>query len=311
MTELIRTLEQSMLWLKSNMPRYADSFLPGISYEEIQGASQIIGITFPTEFYELYSWQNGTEEMAIYETEKLVYELLFPVLAFMPLNTAIQHYEEIRSDLSMQEWFSFAGKELFPFAWNNGDYCALPIIQEKVNFGPVFIVEKQGGGIYPFYSTITSFLQTLVKCYESNSLYLDGDRNLLVDIRRRAEILREYNSKILQVHLDVLKKLLDAIDRSELEHVCDTQLSDFLSEELFPDRSFMDNKSYASSYEFPSLREYISETLFILEEFRSPEAASILVEIISNYPFPEQEDKLFLYSTLQRSLATISDDLEN
>ncbi|MCA6504183.1 MAG: hypothetical protein ACK6CP_07135 [Pseudanabaena sp.] len=59
---LIAVLDRIMNWMLSNQPSYAESFLPGLSRQEIDSICEVIPGCLSEDIYQLYQWRNGTNE---------------------------------------------------------------------------------------------------------------------------------------------------------------------------------------------------------------------------------------------------------
>jgi len=85
MTALTDALDRIMNWLQINQPEVANSFLPGLTAEEIRAGEEKIGFKLPEEIYKLYQWRNGSTE---------AYSFFLPSIAFLPFDEAIRVSQE-------------------------------------------------------------------------------------------------------------------------------------------------------------------------------------------------------------------------
>ena len=125
MVALTDALERIMNWLRENQTDYANSFAPGLKYDEIFSYEEELGFKLPEEIYELYQWKNGTEEDAL--------ALCFPTMHFLPINRAIEYSQGCNEYIEsgkesvkeLSEWYETS--PLFAFIENNGNFCGIPL----------------------------------------------------------------------------------------------------------------------------------------------------------------------------------------
>jgi cell wall assembly regulator SMI1 len=200
MSALTVALERIMKWLRTNQPKYADSFLLGLKCQEIQIIEVEFGFKLPKEIHELYQWRNGmtTDAKA----------LCFPTLEFLPISRAIeyskgcnQYIEERQKNLIDDgEWYEIS--PLFIFIENNGNFCGIPLVKDRREKLPIVDV---GEGDMPriFYASLTDMMLTLAECYETGAYYLDDEGFICEDEDKFAQIFRKYNDSVSERFLSL------------------------------------------------------------------------------------------------------------
>lgn len=150
-----------MTWLQQNQPEFAQSFLPGLTNEQIQVIVQDLPYQLPEEIYELYCWRNGTRERQ---------NILFhPSMAFLPLEDAlfvareaIDIYEGTVDELRFDRY------RLFPFLDDEGDRCAVAVSEQEILASPIILLDEINE-IRLGYTSLISMLQTIVECCETSA----------------------------------------------------------------------------------------------------------------------------------------------
>ena len=178
-----------MNWLQQNQPEFAASFLPGLNDEQINESVKDLQLQLPEEIYELYRWRNGTKER-----QKTV---VSPTFELLPLEDAVTLAEQL-ADISEEEPIRFEGHCLFPFIDAEGDMCTVLLKEEKENSSPIISILAEEYEPEIIYNNLTSMMQTFAECYETNAYRLDDEGFLEEDEDKVAEILRKYNSDILE-----------------------------------------------------------------------------------------------------------------
>lgn len=57
------SLNRITQWMKKFQPRHMESFIPGLSRQEIYNQLKTLNVSIPEEIYELYQWRNGREKL--------------------------------------------------------------------------------------------------------------------------------------------------------------------------------------------------------------------------------------------------------
>ncbi|MDX2244334.1 MAG: hypothetical protein NW224_26980 [Leptolyngbyaceae cyanobacterium bins.302] len=104
MSNLVQALNSSMRWMENHLPEYANSFLPGLTFDEILEQVEIIGSPLPDELYELYEWRNGTASD--------VPSFVFPAFEFIPLEKVIEVNQQANGDPMIRDLFTFNDQPL-------------------------------------------------------------------------------------------------------------------------------------------------------------------------------------------------------
>ncbi|HBQ98672.1 SMI1/KNR4 family protein [Roseofilum sp. Belize Diploria] len=198
MSTLTDALDRIMKWLEIYKPEFADSFQPGLSFDEIQAGEEKIGFKLPEEVYELYQWRNG----ATLDCDSL----FFPFIGFLPFdeaietsiswNTMIAEEEELYLNKEWylnQEWC--AKSPLFIFIADDGGCCGTPL-QTPPNYLKPPVVEFGEGdmpGVY--YDSLTALMLTFAECCETGAYYIDSDGFIVEDVSKSAPIIQKYNSQ--------------------------------------------------------------------------------------------------------------------
>ncbi len=205
MTVLTDALERIIGWYGRHLPDIADSFLPGLSDNEIQEHLNDTGISLPEEIYELYRWRNGTTE------EVGSIGIVFPTMSLLPLEESLERYNEliqISYALDDNDPIKFEGDRLFPFLESDGDYLAVPVAKESKISSRILWIPSELTDIRLMYSSLTSMMLTLAECYDVGAYYLN-DEGLIEGIDERvAEVVRKHNADINEEILAQAQSLL-------------------------------------------------------------------------------------------------------
>ncbi|MGP1386364.1 MAG: hypothetical protein ACTS2F_22580 [Thainema sp.] len=198
MSELTEALDKILVWLKQYKPDYADTFLPGLSREEIEAKVSGLPGNLPEEMYELYQWRNGA-------SEEDIQVVVYPALGFDPLDEAVKVCKGILKGFGEEHPFLFEGKMLFPFLRNNCSFCAVLLDQEQQTHSPVIDIAAEGD-LELMYTSLTNMMLTLAEYCESGAYYIgkvdeeEGGRPeeaegfLCADETKMLPIFEKYNS---------------------------------------------------------------------------------------------------------------------
>jgi hypothetical protein len=200
MSDLVHALNRCMRWIEDYLPEYANSFLPGLTFDEILEALETLGFAVSDEVYELYQWRNGAELD--------IPSFVFPAFEFIPIRQVIEVNEQIESDQMVRDLFTFNDQPLLPFMQRNGRYCSIILSQKSTLNSPVVYIGKQGGEPYIAFSSLTSMMISLAECFETRAYYLDENSYIDVDDSKLARILRKHNSELVEIALSEARVLL-------------------------------------------------------------------------------------------------------
>ena len=193
MSTLTNCLNRIMNWLQQNQPEFAASFLPGLNDEQIQDIVKDLPYQLPEEIHELYRWRNG-----IRNGTKL-YILFHPFSEFLSLKEALEVAQEsIDIFEDTEDELRFEGNRLFPFIDDNGDLFVVRCTTEKQDNSPVISVQAEYYEPNIVYTNLTTMMQTVAECYETGAYYINDEGFIEEDENKVAEILRKYNSEILE-----------------------------------------------------------------------------------------------------------------
>ncbi|MGD2182300.1 hypothetical protein [Lusitaniella coriacea] len=206
MQTLTDALERIMSWLYQHQPTYAETFLPGLSFDEILEFFEVMGFPPSDELIELYEWRNGTPVSPVAS--------VFPSFTFMPLDRAANFFLEIGMDSILTELFMFNNRALFPFMEDEGSYCATFIEQHSTLTSSVVSIDADGGGEWLDYTSVTALMLTLAESYEQEAYYFNSEGDIETDALKLSRILRKYNSEILEQALSDAKILLTDFEYS-------------------------------------------------------------------------------------------------
>lgn len=180
-----------MNWLQQNQPHFAASFIPGLNDEQIQELTSHLPYQLPEEIHELYRWRNGTKER-----QKTLFH---PSISILPLEEAlVVARESIDIFDNTEDELRFEGNRLFPFIDDDGDLYVVKCIKEKQKSSPIISIFAEYDELDTVYTNLTNMMQTIAECYETGAYYLIDDGFLEEDENKVAEILRKYNSDILE-----------------------------------------------------------------------------------------------------------------
>lgn len=189
MTALTTALERIMNWLQEYQQEFASSFLPGLTPEQIQERTKDLPGFIPEEIYELYQYRNGTLE----EMKSTVY----PMFQFLPLDEAVQIFQESFDPHETDYPYLYDKKCLFPFLINNCSHCAVLLNEQKQLSSPVIDIADEGD-ISLMYKSLTSMMLTIGDYLETGVCYLDAEGFLVTDEEdkqdeKMIEIFLKYN----------------------------------------------------------------------------------------------------------------------
>lgn len=131
---------------------------PGLSRADVQAALSSLGLIPPEELYELYEWHDGVD---VLNTP----ELLFGEYQFLPLNDAVQEYQEIIKHYS-QIVSSINLAQCFPFASFQGANCTIycePTLVDGLQHPVIEIYH----GIGVLFENIERMTQTVAEWFAS------------------------------------------------------------------------------------------------------------------------------------------------
>ncbi|MHB8845005.1 MAG: HEAT repeat domain-containing protein [Nitrospirota bacterium] len=182
LNELLRILE------KMNIPALKE-VRKGLTDDEIQAALNSLPYKVSREIKVLYKWSNGSSGRPELQ--------LIPGYRMFSLNEAIKRtnimskirqentpwYERfkitsiistknensVRDDVWNENWFPL-------FSVWDADYLVVVGSEKEKESSPVYYVYSEGGGSYMAYDSITTMVQTVIKCYEKNA-YLVNTKN--------------------------------------------------------------------------------------------------------------------------------------
>ena len=188
MSELTQALNRIMAWLSANQPSFANSFLPGLTNEQIETAVKHIPFELPEEIYELYRWRNGTKQTHDCE--------FYPAMKFLTIEKAVKLYEDIATNDGTEEEIRFEGYKLFPFIVTDNDFTNILIKDKQEKFSPVIYFYAEDCETEIAYSSMTNMMLTIAECYETGAYYLSEDGFVEENKPKVAKIFRKYNSDI-------------------------------------------------------------------------------------------------------------------
>ena len=205
MSVLTDSLNRIMQWLEENRPDYAESFLPGLSDEEIREKLSNFELELPEEIYELYRWRNGTQNG---EDSKSV---IFPCMEYMSLDEALEYYDDfVENTIDVFDEQDFQGifelldtkqinqygdkKYLFPFYRSNCDFLAIFLSKERQYYSPIINIDDVLELSF-IYRNLTSMMQTLAEYLETGTHYLDEQQEYYLNgnEEKMEPIFKKYN----------------------------------------------------------------------------------------------------------------------
>jgi hypothetical protein len=198
MSELTIALDRIMNWLQQYKPDIAETYLEGLSREEIEELTKDLIDKIPEEIYDLYQWRNGTKE-EYYES------VVYPLPIYLPLDQAIEAYQGLNDDFSDENLFLFEGKRLFPFLRSNCSHCAVLVEPEKQQSSNVIDIADEGD-LSLMYQSLTSMMLTLAEYFETGAYYIrktskdsgskpeEGAGFISPDHEKMLPIFQKYNS---------------------------------------------------------------------------------------------------------------------
>ncbi|HEY9848805.1 MAG TPA: hypothetical protein V6D28_05075 [Leptolyngbyaceae cyanobacterium] len=185
MVTLTEALNRIMKWLQQYTPEFANSFLPGLTREEIEEIIKALPGKVPEEIYQLYQFRNGT----LKEMKSTVY----PLFEFLPLAESVEVCLSIIDNFGKDEPLVYEGKYLLPFLCDNCCYCAVLLNEEQQPESPVIDIAAECD-LSMMYRNLTSMMLTLAEYLESEVCYLDTEGFLVTDDdRKMAQIFQKYN----------------------------------------------------------------------------------------------------------------------
>ncbi len=190
MSELTQALNRIMAWLSANQALFANSFLPGLTNEQIYAAVKHLPFELPEEIYELYRWRNGTEA----EHDCVIY----PAIDFLILEEAIKFQENIATLDNTEIEIRFEGYKLFPFIANDAEISNVLVKDKQEKSSPVLYFAHEDCEPKIAYSSLTNMMLTIAECYETGAYYLSEDGFVEENKAKVAQILCKYNSEILE-----------------------------------------------------------------------------------------------------------------
>jgi hypothetical protein len=302
MSELTQGLERCMGWIQQNLPEYAAEFLPGLSYHTIQDLTRDLDFPFFQELCELYQWRNGVRTY--------VDSAIFPMFMYMPLEDAIDQYQEFKKNSLIGEYYlTFNQQCLFEFIEDNADYGAV-CVKNCPEPNPIILIEKQGGRKHTFYSSITSMILTIAECFETSAYYLDEYGCITADEFKRAEILRKHNLEIVEKALSDISILLDPRRVERTAQLYNSQLVEEAMSSFISTNFTNEGEKQQFIHESFTVKNFISDALNILEQFKPPEAVGILCEALRLYSTLELDQVSLICSILSESLQSITGKLD-
>jgi len=191
MSSLTNSLNRIMNWLQQYQPEFAASFLPGLNDEKIQELTKNLPYQLPEEIHELYRWRNGTTER-----QKIIFHPSMSILSLEEALIVAKESIDICDNTELE--IRFEGNRLFPFIDDDGDLFAVKCTQEKQNDSPIIWTFLEDDQLDIVYTNLTTMMQTVAECYETGAYYV-GDEGFIEEYEVKvAEILRKYNSEILE-----------------------------------------------------------------------------------------------------------------
>lgn len=191
MSELTQALNRIMKWLSENQSSFAASFLPGLTYEQIETAVKHLHGKLPEEIYELYRWRNGTE--ARHDC------VIYPAMNFISLEKAVKLYEDIATLDDTELEIRFAGYKLFPFIGHDAEISNVLLKDKPEKTSPVIYFADEDCEPEIVYSSLTNMMLTIAECYETGAYYLAEDGFAEQNEVKATEIFRKYNPDILEI----------------------------------------------------------------------------------------------------------------
>jgi len=204
MSNLVQALNYSMEWMEDHLSEYANSFLPGLTFDEILEEVETLGFPLPNELYELYQWRNGTEID--------IPSFVFPAFEFIPLKKVVELNQQADNDPMIRELFTFNDQPLLPFMARNGRHCAVILSLRSTLKSPVVYIGKQGSGEYIAFSSVTNMMRSLAECFETGAYYLDTNGYIDAYPVQVASVLRKHNPQLVKQALTDIRLLFTDFD---------------------------------------------------------------------------------------------------
>lgn len=184
-TDLIDCLQRILNWLQQNAPLYAQGFLPGLSYEEIEVIISNLPFKIPKEVYDLYQWRNGTDSKA----------MIFVYHYFWYLDMALEISSDCVNDPWSLELREEAGEPfyLFPIFEFEGEYFAVLGETTQVETAPVYHIAAKGAGIARAFNSLTTMMQAIAESYETGVYQLTPEGRLELNYEKFRRLRLKYN----------------------------------------------------------------------------------------------------------------------
>lgn len=155
---------------------------PSLTRAEVQTALGRLGLNPPEELYQLYEWHDGIDTLNAPKK-------LFMEHQFLPLNKAVQEHAELLR-YNSEVLTSLDLLQCFPFAFYEGDYCAIYCDTTLIE-GLQHPIINIYGGIGVIYENIDLMAQTVTEWLVSgvyDSSPVDDDLHLAIRERLNPRI---------------------------------------------------------------------------------------------------------------------------
>ncbi len=192
-TILMNSLDRVMTWLQDNAPESFAAFATGLQPEEVHSKLEALPYQLPQEVYDLYCWRDGTDRDSD--------EGLFVYHSFMPLDTAIEHFEYINYD-DQRESRTQEGDPtyLFPIFDFEGEYFAVVASSgTAMAASPIYHISDCLDCRIAFNSLGTMIL-AIAESYEAGVYTVDPEIGVdWTNTRLFEEIRRKYNPGTIEI----------------------------------------------------------------------------------------------------------------
>jgi hypothetical protein len=178
MSELIEGLERIYRRFEAYTPHCAHALQQPLSREEIETIVQDLPFAIPSEVYELYQWRNGCRE-----------KFLFAQYEFLPLDRAIDEYQQIQSDYPKITELSQFGLPLFPLWSDCGAF--LTVVPDVQDGSAIYDLDTSCNCYEIRYSSLTDLILYSAEWYEA-AVFYERDPQWVIDYDAESQINMKY-----------------------------------------------------------------------------------------------------------------------
>jgi hypothetical protein len=259
-------------FLNDYFPEYIEGFLPGLPLEVIESKLNSLAQALPDDFYDLYSWRNGSSEY---------FPQPFPsgdICQFNPLDTVVEEME--------WEWFEgvlplYKNYPVLPFITIDSEFIAIVLSRSYSEEAHIAYIDEEGDA-FLYGDSITAVLESTIECFLSHAVVADDSGCFEENITLSSKIWRDKNPCALrELMLDLNSALGQLV--SDVEQAAG-----------------IEDESYAMTIKI------LVSTLRALKRFQPPEAVSSVRSCLSILKESPSEKMRGLEFTLEQWLKEIN-----